>query len=378
MEKKKILFVNDEMVMGGVARILCTLLKVIDKDKYDIDLLILHKHGELLDEIPDDINVIEGSKFFDTVDIPFKDASFSQKISKMKLFIFMKTGAIKNKIIKERKILLNKQYDIEFSAKEGFCTIFSAFGDSKKKINWVQTDYKENNYASNHMNLLKQALQFIDMNIACSEQVSNSFKEVFGVNNITVIHNPVDNNRIKELSEMNCEFKLNKNKINLITVCRFHPQKALHRLIKAYANNKENFSLTIVGDGELYNELHNLALDLGVDNDINWTGILSNPYPLIKNSDIFVLPSKYEGYPTITIESLISRTPVLSTDVAGISEQINNSNGWIVENNDDSIDQFLKNNNAIKEEIKNKKYFLINYRYDNDSLLNSIYKIFNN
>ena len=50
MEKKKILFVNDEMVMGGVARILCTLLKLIDRNKYEIDLLVLHKRGELLKE----------------------------------------------------------------------------------------------------------------------------------------------------------------------------------------------------------------------------------------------------------------------------------------------------------------------------------------
>ena len=50
--KKKILFVNDEMTMGGVARILNTFLKMIDKDDYEVDLLVLHKRGELLSEIP--------------------------------------------------------------------------------------------------------------------------------------------------------------------------------------------------------------------------------------------------------------------------------------------------------------------------------------
>ena len=56
--KKKILFVNDEMTMGGVARILNTLLKMIDKSKYDIDLLVLHKRGELLNEIPEGVRVL--------------------------------------------------------------------------------------------------------------------------------------------------------------------------------------------------------------------------------------------------------------------------------------------------------------------------------
>ena len=55
--------------------------------------------------------------------------------------------------------LLNKEYDMEFSAKEGFCTIFTAFGNSKKKLNWVQTDYKVHNFSSNHMALVKEALK---------------------------------------------------------------------------------------------------------------------------------------------------------------------------------------------------------------------------
>ena len=78
-------------------------------------------------------------------------------LSKIRLLFLMKTGLIKNRIIKERKKCLNKKYDIEFSAKEGFCTIFTAFGDSTKKINWVQADYKVNNYSSNHMKLVKKA-----------------------------------------------------------------------------------------------------------------------------------------------------------------------------------------------------------------------------
>ena len=48
--KKRLLFVNDEMVMGGVARLLNNVLRRIDLNKYDVDVLILHPHGELLSE----------------------------------------------------------------------------------------------------------------------------------------------------------------------------------------------------------------------------------------------------------------------------------------------------------------------------------------
>lgn len=377
MEKKKILFVNDEMTVGGVARILCTLLKLIDREKYDVDLLVLHKHGDLLKEIPNDINVIEGTKFFRTVDIPLKECNTSDILSKIVLLLSMKSGIIKEKIIKERKKILNKHYDIEFAAKEGFCTIFTAYGDSNKKINWVQTDYKVNNYAVHHMNLMKDALKKIDINIACSNQVEKSFREIFGVENVCVIHNPIDNERIKRLSLEPLSSDINESKINLITVARFHPQKALHRIIKAYSKYKDYYSLTIVGDGVLKEELFGYAKKLGVFNDIKWCGFLKNPYNLIKESELFVISSLYEGYPTITVESLISGTPILSTMVAGIEEQISKEEyGFIIENNDDAIEISLNELKEKKGVLLKYKHALQTYRYDNESIIDQYYQLF--
>ena len=71
--KRKILFVNDEMEMGGVARVLNTLMNNLDRERYDIDLLVLHKTGALLKEIPADVRVLAGTSFFRTVDCPLKE-----------------------------------------------------------------------------------------------------------------------------------------------------------------------------------------------------------------------------------------------------------------------------------------------------------------
>ncbi|MBQ1448182.1 MAG: glycosyltransferase, partial [Erysipelotrichaceae bacterium] len=185
--KKKILFVNDEMVMGGVARVLNNLLKEMDKDKYEIDLLILHKHGELLKEIPEGVNVLEGTPFFRTVDIPLKQCNLSNIFPWLRQRLLMRFNLIENRIRKERKKILNKQYDVEFAAKEGFCTIFVGCGDTPIKLNWVLTDYKEENFSKNHMGLVKKMLERIDLNIACSDTVNNSYREVFGVDNIKTI-----------------------------------------------------------------------------------------------------------------------------------------------------------------------------------------------
>ena len=375
--KKKILFVNDEMTMGGVARILNTFLKMIDRDKYEVDLLVLHKRGELLSEIPSDINVISGSDFFGVIDRPLKECKGKELFYKLRLLFYMKSGLIKNKIVKERKKILNKHYDIEFSAKEGFCTIFTGYGDSDKKINWVQVDYKESNYSSHHMELVKDALKHIDMNIACSNQVMESYKELFDVSKICVIHNLVDEDRIRNMSLEPCDLKLEDNgKINLITVARFHKQKAVDRLIRIQAKLKDYYNLIIIGDGGLKEELYSLASELDCFNDIKWLGLKSNPYTYVRECDLFVMSSLYEGYPTMTVESLLSNTPVLTTLVAGVSEQIDDSNGWIVENSEDGLYKKLDDLKDKKDILTKLKKYLENYHYDNQSILNSYYKIF--
>ena len=374
--KKKILFVNDEMTMGGVARILNTFLKMIDRDQYDVDLLVLHKRGELLSEIPSGINVIEGSKFFSCIDRPLNECKGMELFYKLRLLFYMKTGLIKNKIVSERKKILNKHYDIEFSAKEGFCTIFTGYGDSGLKVNWVQVDYKESNYSSHHMGLVKDALTHIDMNIACSNQVKESYQELFGVDRICVVHNLVDEDRIRNMSLEPCDLKLDDKKINIITVARFHPQKAVDRLIRAYSKLKNYYNLIIIGDGGLKDDLYNLAKELNCFNDISWLGLKSNPYPYVRKCDLFVMSSLYEGYPTMTVESLLSDTPVLTTLVAGVSEQIDDSNGWIVENSEEGLFNKLDEIKKDKTNLLKLKKNLENYHYDNESILNRYYEIF--
>ena len=291
----------------------------------------------------------------------------------------MKTGLIRNRIIKERKKILSKHYDVEFSAKEGFCTLFTACGDSKKKINWIQVDYKEKNYSANHMKLIKSALKNIDMNIACSKTVMESYKEIFDVERICVIHNLMDDKRILNLSNEEASIEVDSDKINLICVARFHPQKGVDRLIKAYSRLKDFYSLTIIGDGELREELYSLSKELNVYDDIKWLGMRANPYCDIRQCDLLVLPSLYEGYPTITVESLISGTPVLALDVAGVREQIvKKEYGWVIDNNQDSLINKMIELKNCKQLLVDYKAKLQSYKYDHQSILNQYYDLFEN
>ena len=105
---KKILFVTDEMTLGGVSRVLNNLLQeLVKQTSYEIDLLVLHKHGEMLKDVPSGVNIIEGSKFFRVIDLPLsqiiKSKNISLLINKLYLLCLMKTGWIGRKIKSERK-----------------------------------------------------------------------------------------------------------------------------------------------------------------------------------------------------------------------------------------------------------------------------------
>jgi glycosyltransferase involved in cell wall biosynthesis len=374
--KKKLLFVNDEMVMGGVARILCNVLKRFDLEEYEIDVLILHPHGELLNEIPSGINRIQSSDLFNAVDVNLKFAIIQRRwkdvFNKLVFLFYMKTGLIKSLIKRERKKLLHKNYDIEIAAKEGFCTIFVANGDSKRKINWIHIDYSAVNYSSHHMDIMIDSLNHIDLNIAVSKRSKDAFRDLFGVSNIISIRNLMDINGLKEKSLETCEIVYDTDCVNLVSVGRFHPQKAMDRLIHAMRSLQETgvkVHLYLVGDGELKADCEALAKRLGVYEQITFTGSKRNPMPYIKQADLFCLPSLYEGYPTTIIESFFAGTPVLSCDVSGVHEQITEGvNGWIVENSQEAfiskLTEVVQNNNQLKVMRKS----LIDYTYDNDSI----------
>lgn len=374
--KRRILFVNDEMEMGGVARVLNTLMSNLDPDLYQIDCLVLHKQGMLLKEIPKHIRVLEGTPFFNTIDEPLLDLvqclDFRAIANKLRLIFYMKTGLIKNKIKKERAKIIKRPYDVEVAAKEGFCTIFTAFGDSEKKVNWVLTDYSVCNYSKRHMPLVKEALKKIDLNIADSVQALDAYKKVFGITKGVSIHNLMDVEKVIKGSRKKHDSTVAKKGVNVIAVARFHPQKSLDRLLYAhqYAINKGyKHKLYLIGGGEEETKLRNIVLENNLNN-VLFLGFKQNPYADIAGCDLFVLSSLYEGFATVVNESLIATTPVLATKVSGIDEQITNQDyGWIVENTQEALNigyvEALKDINRLhtmKERLKT-------YHYPNEKIL---------
>ena len=108
---------------------------------------------------------------------------------------------------------------------------------------------------------------------------------------------------------------------------RLTRQKDFPTLIKAFAKLRKilNCRLILLGKGNAQLQLSRLATDLGVINDIEFTGFVDNPFAYMKRSSIFVLSSVWEGSPNVLIQALALGTPVVATDcLAGPREILAN------------------------------------------------------
>lgn len=125
----------------------------------------------------------------------------------------------------------------------------------------------------------------------------------------------------------NCKKKeLYSNNINTILhIGRFSEQKNHEMLIEAFSKlvlDMPHTKLLLAGDGELRSEVEKKIKKLHLESNIKLLGVVDNVFDLLHSVDLFVLPSKYEGFPITLIEALGTGIPVIATDVGGVRDII--------------------------------------------------------
>ncbi|MGY5584102.1 glycosyltransferase [Vibrio fujianensis] len=119
-------------------------------------------------------------------------------------------------------------------------------------------------------------------------------------------------------------------------------------LLQAYAKSRQKLPLVIFGDGRNLNKIKRLAIKLKIDNKVIFWGFCNDLLPYFKQASAYILSSDVEGLPTVVIESLAVGTPVVATDVGGVSELLGERlKEWIVPRRDvdalaRKIDQVLE------------------------------------
>lgn len=378
---KRTLIINDERMMGGVSVLLEDILNNINKD-IEVDLLILHNNGTRLENLPSNVNIIYGTRFFRTIDLPIKEVLKTKNVglifNKVMLVFLMKTHLISYKIKIERNKILKYRYEQEIAFKDGFCGLFVAYGDADRKVQWLHSDYAKKDYLENYRSLFMHIFNDIDIFVAVSKNVGKHFNNIYHQSNKTiVIENIVDEVKIKEKSKLE-KVKYDGN-INIVSVGRLHKDKGFDRVINVLSKLKEenklgNIKYYIIGDGTEYDNLKKLISDKGLNDNIFMLGNKENPYPYFKAADLFVMSSFHESYGLVIVEALILGIPVLSTKIATIYDILDEKYGLIVDNSFDGLYNGIRkiiDENLIPGWKKNLK----DYECDNKKIIEKIERL---
>ena len=374
-KKLKVLFRQRSMEMGGVEKVILSMLNGLDREKFDMTICLNINQGDLRNEIPPHVKKVSIASGKED----FSKNSIIQKLQlakrKFKLDKAQKNPKIADAVLKD-------QFDVEIAPTYAtFSSVLNSSNKNSKKIGWFHSDITLPKLQPLVPEILKQIPQF-DYFIFGSQQTKDILIETYPT--IKIPENQVIRNAIpiEELKKKSKEFVPQfPEKPIFVSVGRLHSRKGFHKLMEAHAQLlKAGFDhqIIIIGDGEEKTNLKKQAQELGVTDSFELLGSLLNPYPYVKNADFFILPSESESWPLIIADSLILQKPIISTNVGGIPEMItHDKTGFLVnyevEEMYDAMKKFMtepKYVEKIKENLTD-----IEKQFDNQKIFDAVENI---
>ena len=375
---KKILFVINTLGLAGAEKSLIEVLKRIDLNNYCVDLYVLLEQGELIREVPDGINVLNR----DFSACPIHSKKGYKELSRRVLKALIRKGTwfrcftyiVKNYIqmLKKGCVHIDKllwkaiamsadsnpnTYDLAIAYVEGGSTYYvSRNVKAKRKAAWIHISYPDAGYCAE---LDEDAYEEIDNIIVVSDEVKKSVVSIYPgyEDKILQIENIIDCEKIEELSVKGEGFLDNYDGIRILSVGRLDKQKAYELSIEAMRyimDKKIKARWYVLGEGRERDSLLKLIKKFNIEEDFVLYGNVENPYPYMKQADIYVHASEYEGKSIAVQEAMTLGKPVIVSDCNGNRELVTDGiNGLICHLNPSEIsDSIIK---LINDDVLAKK-----------------------
>ena len=372
-KKIKLLFRHRSMEMGGVEKVMLSIVNNLNPEKFEITVCLNLNQGELRNEFPPHIRKLylaEGKE------------DFSKNIILQKIQLYQR----KKKLEKLRKNpeIIDKQYlkehfDIEIGMTyNDFESVLNSSNKNSKKIGWFHSEINVPGLKPLLPDILKQFPQF-DVMVYCSQKI----KDLMHIHHPD-LHFPREKVIINAISIEEIKVKAAEKiepfseKPSFVSVGRLHYRKGYHKLIEAHTKlirEGHDHQILIVGEGEHRQNLEKLIKENKVERTFILLGNKMNPYPYIKNADFFILPSESEAWPLVIAEALILQKPIIATDTGDVSMMIAPEKTGIlipykVEEMYYSMKRFLTDKPLISEIKSNLQN--IEDQFDNKKIFESI------
>lgn len=378
---KKVAIVTRKMITGGIEKALISMLEIMPKDKFDITLFVMARGGEFEEYIPKQVKIKclygEENSVKEKIIGKLKRADIIGAI-KIPLYTVL---SIKAKKVYEQERYLSKilpkqteKFDlaIAYHTPASFPVIYvSEHLNAKKKVAWIHSDvevYK--NELENYIDYYEKFEKIYCVSKYGKDKFDNQYHKM--KNKTDVIYNIINNEQIYNLADEYKAFEDNFDGIRILTVGRLTKQKGtdiIPKIIYTILENRFNIRWYVVGDGEERENIINEIKVLGLEERLILVGTKNNPYPYFKECDIYVQPSRHEGYCLTLAEAKRFNKPIVTTDFVGALEQINNNEtGLIVKFDECEIEKSVLK--LIKDEKLRERLCsnLEKINYKNDTL----------
>ena len=354
MKKISIIFILPDLETGGAERIVTTITNHLPREKFEPKILLLRKEGGYLQFLKDDVEIID-----------------------------IQTPRIRHSL---KPILLEinrRKPDIVFSGFGEINAYLSLFIKIFPKTKFIA---RETNVVSKHVTRKEIRFFYKFYNnyyrIICqSDDMQNDLVDNFNIKKekLVKINNPVDFDFIESKLEISTKPESFKNDCkNVVAIGNLSSRKGFDNLLKVFSHLKnEKILLHILGDGRDKELLQQIKKDLGLDNVI-FHGQQKNPYLFLKFADLFILSSRYEGFPNVLLEagacgtySLANNCPGGITEIIqpGINGEISN-----IENHQEFADKMLTILEETHDQVAIKNS--ISSRFSKDFILDKYENIF--
>ena len=305
----KILVLHGHLSMGGEERVLLNVLRNLIELGYNVDLLITWNHGEnnlFENEIPKKVNY----------EFLFDNYNGKSKIIKEIYRLRIKTTYLK----KVEKIIEEKKYDVIIDYSSNLLK-YKNFDIKVPIFAWIHFSLTFGEKLSGEkVEKYKKQYKKYDKILTICDTMRDEFVEILGMDKtkVELVYNPINLEIIRKKAEnVNPKYGNYLKEDYFLQVSRLTQQKQPEHLVDIYYKLKQRGikeKLYFIGNGEKVKLIRQKIKEYNLEDDIILLGQIENPYPFFKNAKLFLHTAKYEGLPTVLLESLAFGTPVVAYD----------------------------------------------------------------
>ena len=322
-QRPRIMLLAPSMHGGGAERVAAHLVNRSDRSEVDVRLGLLQRTGPYLDDVdPAYVDVApigenwvtyegENSSFYKPhrllvggVLAPANVAAMVRRFRPDVMVSFLKGM---NVIVYAARHLLGAARP-RWIAREGNNTDVVIDDEVKNRLGRAAVK-----------TLVRHCYRSADCVLANSHEMARGLELNLGVPHahLRVIHNPIDVDRIQQLARAPLEGAPQRPFV--VTAGRLEHQKAHDLLLQAFAASPAcaDLDLVILGKGSLEAQLRAQADALGIAERVHFPGFVANPWAYFARAALFVLPSRWEGFPTVVAEALACGAPALAASACG-------------------------------------------------------------